>query len=162
MWTGIYDVSKGTELWNFTCNSQTEKLKKIYMSTKTPECSSKPFKVRTGNHSRNSVSWWPVENQQDVEGRGRAAAVGNTWIPSWLFVVVMIGKRQVFLPFSPLFLSGLFTCRSLACLFALAVSRCSEVCLLFSALWWLIVWCLHGALFQTGLRPMLIPAEPMQ
>lgn len=52
--------------------------------------------------------------------------------------------------------------QNLAHLFALAVSRCSEVCLPFSTLRRLMVWCLHRALFQTGLRPMLIPAEPVQ
>lgn len=38
------------------------------------------------------------------------------------------------LSFSQLLLSGIFTCISLACLFALALSRGSEACLLFSTL----------------------------
>lgn len=67
-----------------------------------------------------------------------------------------------FLPtFSRLFLSGLFTFYIFTSLFARALSRCSAASLLFSTLWWPIAWYLYGALPKTGLRLVLIPAEPV-
>lgn len=78
--------------------------------------------------------------------RGRMAAIClDSFVASP--AVIRTGRHQVFLPTFPwLFPSGIFTCLSLARLFVLAVDRCSEASLLFSALQWLIAWYLYRAL----------------